>query len=323
MSHASISVVPADGGGSTLREGRATGTRRGRGPSRAGAWPVLFIGPLMLGVAVFYYWPIVTNLVVSMQKTGAFGNKTTFVGFDNYIALFTSPDLGSAIRNTLLYTVLVLMGIPLSVGIAAMIELPGLRLKSLYRTMYFMPYLAMPMAVAQVWKIVFNGEFGILNQLLRSLGIQHTPYWLTTPGWALLAVALFGIWASIGFNVIILSSGIKAIPRELYEAASIDGASGVRQFFSITVPLLTPQIFFLSIMTTIGGFQLFDALYAMVSQGNPAEPHTRSLVSLFYRYAFVNSDQGAGAAVAVVIFAFVAVVTLVQFIGQKRWVHYA
>ena len=106
-----------------------------------------------------------------------------------------------------------------------MIELPGLRGKSLYRTMYFMPYLAMPMAVAQVWKLVYNGNFGLLNQFLRAVGVDNPPYWLVTPGWAMLAVALFGIWGSIGFNVIILSAGLKSIPRELYEAASIDGAS--------------------------------------------------------------------------------------------------
>ncbi|WP_198419321.1 carbohydrate ABC transporter permease [Actinomyces respiraculi] len=318
MAATSVSALPAGGGGRSTREG----TRHGRGPSRVGAWPVLFIGPLMLGVAIFYYWPIVTNLLVSTQRSNAFGGNPTFVGAENYIDLFTSSDLPSAIRTTLIYTVLVLMGIPLSLAIAAMIELPGLRLKSLYRTMYFMPYLAMPMAVAQVWKIVFNGDFGLLNQTLKSLGVDHPPYWLVTPGWALMAVALFGIWASIGFNVIILSSGLKAIPRELYEAASIDGASGWRQFLSITVPLLSPQIFFLTIMTTIGGFQLFDTLYAMIGRGNPAEPHTRSLVTLFYQQAFQNSAQGQGAAVAVVILLFVAAVTLVQFIGQRKWVHY-
>ncbi|QPL06185.1 MULTISPECIES: carbohydrate ABC transporter permease [Actinomyces] len=316
MAATSITAASAGGGGRAHREGP------GRGPSRVGAWPVLFIGPLMLGVAVFYYWPIITNLIVSTQRSNAFGGNPTFVGAENYTDLLTSADLPSAIRNTLIYTVLVLLGIPLSLAIAAMIELPGLRLKGLYRSMYFMPYLAMPMAVAQVWKIVFNGDFGLLNQLLKSFGIDSPPYWLVTPGWALLAVAVFGVWASIGFNVIILSSGLKAIPRELYEAASIDGASGWRQFLSITVPLLSPQIFFLTIMTTIGGFQLFDALYAMIGRGNPAEPHTRSLVALFYRQAFQNSAQGQGAAVAVVILLFVAVVTLVQFVGQKKWVHY-
>lgn len=320
MAGSSAKVRSAVTGGTVSPMG---GARRGRGPSRVGAWPVLFVGPLMLGVAVFYYWPIITNLVVSVQKTNAFGGNAKFVGMENYTNLLNSPDLPSAIVNTLIYTALVLLGIPVSVAIAAMIELPGLRLKGLYRTMYFMPYLAMPMAVAQVWKIVFNGEFGLLNQLLKAVGFSHPPYWLVTPGWALVAVALFGAWASIGFNVIILSSGIKSIPKDLYEAASIDGAGGVRQFFSITVPLLSPQIFFLTIMTTIGGFQLFDALYAMIGRGNPAEPHTRSLVSLFYREAFVNANQGAGAAIAIVILGFVAVVTLIQFVGQRRWVHYA
>lgn len=282
-----------------------SGHRKKKDPTSVGAWPALFIGPLMLGIAVFYYWPIFENVVASLKQTNAFGGNPQFVGFENYRELFASPDLRSAIGNTLLYTVIVLLGIPLSVAVAAMIELPGLRFKGLYRILYFMPYLAMPMAVAQVWKIVYNGQFGLLNQILRSVGVSDPPYWLVSPGWALFAVALFGLWASIGFNVIILSAGLKSIPRELYEAASIDGASAWRQFRMVTVPLLSPSIFFLTIMTTIGGFQLFDALYAMIGTGNPAEPRTRSLVSLFYRQAFVNHDQGLGAAVAIVILSLI------------------
>ena len=276
----------------------------------------------MLGIAVFYYWPIVKNIVSSLQQTNAFGRNPEFVGLQNYSDVFSSPDLGSAMFNTLLYTLIVLLGIPLSVIIASIIELPGLKFKRLYRILYFMPYLAMPMAVAQVWKIVYNGQFGLFNQILRGLGVNDPPYWLVTPGWALAAVALFGLWASIGFNVIILSAGLKSIPRELYEAASIDGASRWRQFRSITVPLLSPSIFFLAIMTTISGFQLFGALYAMIGTGNPTEPRTRSLVSLFYREAFVNNNQGMGAAIAIVIFLLVAAVTVVQFLGQKKWVNY-
>lgn len=276
----------------------------------------------MLGIAVFYYWPIVKNIVSSLQQTNAFGRNPEFVGLQNYSDVFSSPDLGSAMFNTLLYTLIVLLGIPLSVIIASIIELPGLKFKRLYRILYFMPYLAMPMAVAQVWKIVYNGQFGLFNQILRGLGVNDPPYWLVTPGWALAAVALFGLWASIGFNVIILSAGLKSIPRELYEAASIDGASRWRQFRSITVPLLSPLIFFLAIMTTISGFQLFGALYAMIGTGNPAEPRTRLLVSLFYREAFVNNNQGMGAAIAIVIFLLVAAVTVVQFLGQKKWVNY-
>lgn len=315
-----MALSPSPRGASATAPG--AGGRRRRRPTSVGAWPVLFIGPLMAGVAVFYYWPIVKNLVVSLQQRNAFGGSPRWVGLQNYQDVLSSPDLGSAMANTLLYTGVVLLGIPLSVAVAAMIELPGLRGRGLYRTLYFMPYLAMPMAVAQVWKLVYNGNFGLLNQLFRALGVTDPPYWLVTPGWALLAVALFGVWGSVGFNVIILSAGLRSIPRELYEAASIDGASAWRQFRSITVPLLSPSIFFLTIMTTIGGFQLFDALFAMIGTNNPAEPRTRSLVYLFYREAFVNSDQGMGAAVAVVIFACVAVVTFVQFLGQRRWVNY-
>lgn len=315
-----MALSPSPRGASATAPG--AGGRRRRRPTSVGAWPVLFIGPLMAGVAVFYYWPIVKNLVVSLQQRNAFGGSPRWVGLQNYQDVLSSPDLGSAMANTLLYTGVVLLGIPLSVAVAAMIELPGLRGRGLYRTLYFMPYLAMPMAVAQVWKLVYNGNFGLLNQLLRALGVADPPYRLVTPGWALLAVALFGVWGSVGFNVIILSAGLRSIPRELYEAASIDGASAWRQFRSITVPLLSPSIFFLTIMTTIGGFQLFDALFAMIGTNNPAEPRTRSLVYLFYREAFVNSDQGMGAAVAVVIFACVAVVTFVQFLGQRRWVNY-
>ncbi|MDU7359693.1 MAG: sugar ABC transporter permease [Propionibacteriaceae bacterium] len=291
-------------------------------PTSVGAWPWAFIGLLMVGVAVFYYYPIVQNIITSFQQTNAFGGDPKWVAFENYEKLFSQPDLPSAIGNTVLYTAIVLLGIPISVFIASMIELRGLKYKGLYRAMYFMPYLAMPMAVAQVWKIVYNGHFGLINQTLRAVGVQDPPFWLVRPGWVMLAVAIFGLWGSIGFNVIILSAGLKSIPNELYEAASIDGASNWKQFRTITVPLLSPSIFFLTIMTTIGGFQLFDALYAMLGGGNPAEPQSRSLVYLFYREAFVNNDQGAGAAVAIVILAFVAVITAIQFLVQRKWVHY-
>lgn len=297
-------------------------TRARRSPTSSGFWPVLFVGPLLLGVLVFYYYPIFKNLWLSFTKSNAFGGNLTFVGLENYQSLLARPDLMSAIGNTLLYTAVVLLAIPISVVIASLIELPGLKFANLYRVLFFMPYLAMPTAITQVWKIVFNGNFGVLNQTAKALGIQDPPYWLSTPGFAIAAVAIFGLWSSIGFNVIILSAGLKGIPRELYEAASIDGASSVRQFASITVPLLTPSIFFLTIMQTIGGFQLFDALFAMIGSSNPAMVHSRSLVFLFYNEAFINNDKGAGAAVAMVILLFVAVVTLIQFIGQKRWVNY-
>jgi ABC transporter, permease protein len=288
----------------------------------AGAWPLLFIGPLMLGVLVFYYFPIIGNLYTSLTRSNAFGGDQKFVGLDNYSSLFSRPDLPSAMINTLFYTAVVLLAVPISVVIASLLELPSLKGRAVYRVLFFMPYLAMPVAIVQVWRLFYNGNFGLLNQMLKTIGISDPPYWLSTPGVVMLAVAIFGIWGSIGFNVIILSAGLKAIPKELYEAAQIDGASSWHQFKSITVPLLTPSIFFLTIMQAIGGFQLFDALYAMLGAGNPAANSSRSLVSLFYQEAFINNNRGAGAAVSILILALVSVVTAIQFWGQKKWVHY-
>lgn len=296
---------------------------RRRHPTGVGAWPVLFVGPLLAGVAVFYYYPIVANAWTSLTRSNAFGLNPRFVGLDNYASLFAGGELGSAVANTLGYTLIVLLGVPLSVAVAAMIESPGLRLASLYRVLFFMPYLAMPMAIAQVFRLVFNGDFGLVNQGLRALGVAETPYWLTTPGFALVAVALFGLWSSIGFNVIICCAGLKGIGRELYEAAALDGAGPIRQFVSVTVPLLTPSIFFLTVMQTIGGFQLFDALFALMGANNPAMPQTRSLVHLFYQQGFVVNDKGVAAAVSMVILVGVAAVTALQFWGQRRWVTYA
>ena len=255
--------------------------RRRVNPMSVGAWPLLFIGPLMLGVLIFYYFPIIGNLYASFTKTNAFGGNQKFVGLDNYTDLLARPDLPSATVNTLFYTAVVLLAVPFSVVIASLLELPGLKGRSLYRVLFFMPYLAMPVAIVLVWRLFFNGNFGLLNQTVKALGVADPPYWLSTPGLVILAVAFFGIWASIGFNVIILSAGLKSIPKELYEAAQLDGAGAWHQFKNITVPLLTPSIFFLTIMQAIGGFQLFDALFGMLGLNNPAAGASRSLVSLF------------------------------------------
>ena len=302
---------------------KASYSRRRRvNPMSAGAWPLLFIGPLMLGVLIFYYFPIIGNLYASFTKTNAFGGNQKFVGLDNYTDLLARPDLPSATVNTLFYTAVVLLAVPFSVVIASLLELPGLKGRSLYRVLFFMPYLAMPVAIVLVWRLFFNGNFGLLNQTVKALGVADPPYWLSTPGLVILAVAFFGIWASIGFNVIILSAGLKSIPKELYEAAQLDGAGAWHQFKNITVPLLTPSIFFLTIMQAIGGFQLFDALFGMLGLNNPAAGASRSLVSLFYQEAFVNNNRGAGAAISIMILLLVGAVTAVQFWAQKKWVHY-
>ena len=298
--------------------------RGGPAPSRgprpeSTLWPWLFVAPLVAGIAVFYLWPIVQTAGYSFTETGPFGGST-FAGVDNYVALFQDPELYLSLGNTLLYTVIVLLGIPIAVGLASLLNLPGLRFAAVYRVLFFLPYVAMPTAVAMVWRVIFNGDFGILNRALAVVGIEG-PYWISTPGAATVAVAVVGLWSSLGFSMIVLAAGLKSIPPELYEAAELDGATRWRQFRAITVPLLTPSIFFVLIITVIASFQVFDLLYAILGSSNPVLPRSMSLVYFFYREGFVANDKGYAAAIAMVIFLLIGLLTALQFRLQRRWVH--
>jgi multiple sugar transport system permease protein len=187
--------------------------------------------------------------------------------------------------------------------------------------MFFLPYVAMPTAISLVWRVIYNGEYGVLNAALKVFGIQG-PVWISTEWFALVAVGVLGLWAGTGLNMIVLGAGLKGIPGELYEAASLDGASPRQQFRHITVPLLTPSIFFLSVITTIGGFQLFDMLFALLGPDNPIMPKTQSLVFLYYRAAFHSGNIGYGAAIAMFLLLVVGAVTVLQFRVRRRWVEY-
>lgn len=283
---------------------------------------VLFVLPLLVGVTVFYLYPILRNFYASFTRPNVFGTSASFVGLENYNRLLHDSAFANATVNTLVYTGVLMLGIPVAVVFASLISRPGLRMAKVYRVAFFMPYIAMPTAIALVWRLMFNGDFGIINQSLMALGVSQPPYWTSTPGFAIVAVSIVGMWSSIGFNMIILSAGLQAIPTELYEAASIDGASHWRQFRSITVPLLTPSIFFLTVMQAINGFQVFDLLFAMMGANNPAMPQTRTFVYLFYNEAFLVNHKGYAAAIAMAILVLVGVLTAVQFRLQRKWVQY-
>ena len=295
------------------------GTSRRRG-SRDGLWPLVFLAPLMVGVIVFYFWPILATFLNSFSSFGPFGDRS-FAGLENYRALLSDTFVPRAVLNTAIYTAIVLLGIPIAVGIAALMNQKGLRLSRFYQVLFFLPAVSMPVAVALAWRMIFNQEFGVVNWALGLVGIEG-PYWVTAPWWALVAVSIVGLWASLPLAIIILSAGLQGIPAELYEAAQLDGAGPLQQFRSVTVPLLTPSIFFLSIITAINGFQLFDLLFAMMGQANPAMADTQSLVYLFYSEAFRQNDQGYASVIALLILLIIGVFTLVQFRMQRKWVHY-
>ena len=294
--------------------------RRRRTPGASPWWALVFLGPTALGLAVFYLWPTVRTLIISFTKSGPFGGAE-WIGFENYVRLFQDPELLGALRNTAVYTVIALIGIPLAVGIAALLNTTGLKGRSAYRTLYFIPVVTMPAAIALVWRMIYNGDYGVLNAALGAVGIEGRS-WLTDPNTALIAIAVVGIWAGLGTNIVIFLAGLQGIPDTIMEAADLDGAGPVRKFFSITIPLLSPSIFFVSVISVIGALQVFDLIYMMLGRSNPAMPNTRTVVYLFYEAGFLDNDRGYAAAVAFLLLLIILVLTIVQFRLQKKWVHY-
>jgi multiple sugar transport system permease protein len=277
-----------------------------------GFWPWLFVMPFFAGLLAFSVWPTFRTLAQSFTKSGPFGGSQQWVGLQNFDRLFGDPHLYRALLNTCLFTALLMLSIPIALFLASLINRPGIRGAGVYRVIYFMPYVTMPTAIALVWKLIFNGDHGVLNWILSLVGIDG-PYWVSTPWYSIIAVSIVGIWMSVGFNMIIFLAGMQNIPREVYEAAQMDGASNWRQFLSITVPLLVPTTFFVSIVTLIAGLQLFDLLFALVGPTNPAMRESESLTYMFYNQAFGLHDSGYAAAVAILILFVTSVVTAVQF----------
>jgi multiple sugar transport system permease protein len=315
-------TLPAPGGRRRTPQGagrRAAPARRGR-PYASPWWALLFIGPTAAGLAVFYLWPTVRTFLLSFTKSGPFGGSN-FVGLENYARLAQDPDLGGALLNTAIYTVIALIGIPIAVIVATLLNTRGLAGRSVYRLLYFLPVVTMPAAIALVWRMLYNGDYGILNETLRAVGIPGTS-WLTNPATALYAVALVGIWAGLGTNIVIFLAGLQGIPDTVLEAADLDGAGPIRKFFSITIPLLSPSIFFVSVVSVIGALQVFDLIYMMLGKSNPALPNTETIVYLFYQAGFIDNERGYAAAIAFLLLVIILILTVIQFRLQKKWVHY-
>lgn len=285
-------------------------------------WAALFIGPTLLGLGIFYFYPAVRTFILSFTTANVFGNDTKFVGLDNYLSLFTNSDFPLALRNTLIYCALALLGIPLAAIIAALLNTKHLKGIGVYRTLYFLPVVTLPAVVALVWRYMFNGDFGILNQALGLVGIKGTS-WLNDPHTVMYAIVAVGIWMSLGTNIVILLAGLQAIPDTALEAAKVDGAGPIRTFISITVPLLSPSLFMVTVLSIIGGLQMFDLVYLLGgAPGSPAYNESITVVSLFYQVAFAQNKTGLAAAIGFALMVFILILTVIQFRLQKKWVHY-
>lgn len=284
-------------------------------------WGWLFILPTMIGLIVLNIIPIFQTIYQSFFKTGAFGRGNIFVGFANYERLFADGAVWQALLNTIKYAI---VEVPFSIAIALVIAVllnTKMRGRSAYRAIYFLPMVVAPAAVSMVWKWLFNTEFGLLNHILESMGLKSIA-WLSDPKIAIYSLAVVGIWSVIGYNMVLFLAGLQEIPRDYYEAAEIDGASGIQQFFKITVPLISPTMFFVVVTRVISSMQIFDSIYMMINTSSPALKKTQSLVYLFYRYAFVENNKGYGSAIVVLLLCVIMIITIFQMIAQKKWVHY-
>ncbi|MFZ3592229.1 carbohydrate ABC transporter permease [Streptomyces sp. BH104] len=298
------------------REGSA------RGPnSRTQKTAYVFIAPIGLGFLLFYLWPMLQTFGFSFTHFGPFGGNT-WTGGENYARVVQDVTVWRAIGNTLLYGAIGLLTLPLSIAVAALLNRRGLRGVAVYRALYFIPFVTLPVAVGLVWNWLYNGNFGLLNEVLSWFGVARH-FWASDPSTALWAIGVVSVWQSVGYYLIIFIAGIKGIPQDYYEAAELDGAGPVRRFFTITIPLLSPSIFFAAVICVINSLQMFDLIYVMMSPMNPALGSTQSVVSLFYQWAFQQNNQGAAAALAFLLMLLTAALTFLQFRLQKKWVHYA
>ncbi|WP_313638005.1 sugar ABC transporter permease, partial [Paenibacillus sp.] len=280
----------------------------------------LFIAPTILAIIVLYLWPMVQSLYYSFNEVKGF-QSPVFVGLDNYERLIQDTEVFGALGNTFLYALLTVpLGIFISLITAVLLN-TNIKGKGIVRTLYFLPVVSAPAAVALVWKWIYNNQYGLLNQILGFFGIPGQD-WLGNPKLALISIAIVGIWSMVGYNMIILIAGLQDIPRSLYESADIDGAGPVRKFFNITLPMVSPTLFFVSVTTVMGSLQVFDHIYMMLTPESPSFKSTESIVYLFFRYTFQNYNKGYGSTIVIFLLLIILALTFVQMKLQKKWVHY-
>ena len=279
-------------------------------------WGWIMVAPTIIGLLVLNIWPFIQTIYTSFCEHLGFGHYK-FVGLANYAEIFQTPEFWRATWNTILFCILTVpVGLFLSLMVAMLLN-AKVKFKGGFRTIFFLPMVCAPAAVTMVWRWIFNGEYGILNQVLGTkIG------WITDPNVVMVSCAIVAIWSNIGYDAILLLAGLQNIPKSLYEANSIDGAGKVRQFFTITLPMVSPTLFVVMIMRLMSSVKVYDLIYMMVEETNPAVTSVQSLMYLFYRSSFVAGGRGYGSAIVLWTVLLIGLVTLIQFYGQKKWVNY-
>lgn len=283
------------------------------------AYAAFFLAPQVIGLIAFVLVPLVFALYLSTQRWDGL-SPMTWVGLDNLRAVFSDPDIGQAAANTLLLTVLLVPSLMLS-GLAAAFFLQKVgHLRGFYRALFFAPQVISTVAVAAIWLWLFNPDISPVNGFLRELGIT-APNWLNDDRTVLISFAIVGLWQGLGYQVVMFAAGLENIPRTFLEAAELDGASEWQKLRTVTIPLLSPTILFLSTTSIIWSFQLFDYMY--VFYGDVAPRSGRTIVYEIVEIAFRQFDYGRASALALCLFVALVAITGLQLLAQKKWVHYA
>ena len=293
--------------------------RRGLSKLEQGYMGFVLILPWLIGFCIFKLYPFVSSLVYSFTDYDLFKGVQNVVGFQNYIDAFTKAKNVKALKVTFTYA---FMTVPLKLIFALFIAyILNFKIKfvNLFRTVYYIPsILGGSVAIAVLWRALFK-DTGVVNTILGFFGIAG-PDWLADKTWALFVICLLRVW-QFGSAMVLFLAALKGVPADLYEAATIDGASKTKQFFSITVPMITPVIFYNLVTQIAQAFQEFNGPY-IITQGGPRNATT--LVSLLvYNYAFKSNEMGMACALAWVMFIAVALLTVIAFTSQKHWVYYA
>ncbi len=279
-------------------------------------WGWIMVAPTVIGLIVLNLWPFVQTLYTSFCEHLGFGNYK-FVGLANFASIFQRPEFWKATWNTIYFCILTVpIGLFLSLLVAMLLN-AKIKFKGGFRTIFFLPMVCAPAAVTMVWRWIFNGEYGILNQALGT----HVG-WITDPNVVMISCAVVAIWSNIGYDAVLLLAGLQNIPKTLYEANSIDGAGKVRQFFTITLPMVSPTLFVVMIMRLMSAVKVYDLIYMMVEDTNPTVTSVQSLMYLFYRESFIAGSRGTGSAIVIWTVLLIGLITVIQFYGQKKWVNY-
>jgi multiple sugar transport system permease protein len=280
-------------------------------------WGWAFILPTILGLVILNFYPVINTIYQSFCKTGDFGAGNTWVGLKNYKEVFAATETWQSLWNTIKYAIIeVPFGVTIALILAVLMQ-QKIKGKSVFRTIFFLPMVCAPAAVAMVWKWLYNQQFGLLNHIFHS-----NVAWISNPNIAWISVGVIGVWSIIGYNMVLFIGGLQEIPKDYYEAADIDGASRINQFFNITIPLLSPTTFFIVQTRIIGALTVFDLMFMVMDKTNVALTKTQSIVYLFYTYAFTNGNKGYGAALVMLLVVFIMIITFILQKCEKKFVFY-